>query len=211
MSSAGDDDREERIIPWLDGLDRFEREVDTQVRTIERIEDKAQQTARIVAVLLGFIATAVPIALRFSPPELEPTPSGLLLLLGVSGLVGITGGLVGAIVAYLSSQTELALGPQAADHLATRSVPPSAYKVLVLGAFASTLETNQEVIQRNLYRFQLALSSLVFGIISLVGAAFLLATAASEPLAGVIFLSTSTISIFTAMYTMSDSYFRVQK
>lgn len=64
------DDGEAELTPWIDSLNRFERILDIQIDTLDIIDDKAQQTARIVAVLLGLILTAIPLAFRFGGPTL---------------------------------------------------------------------------------------------------------------------------------------------
>jgi uncharacterized membrane protein YhfC len=201
-------DFETDLNPWVDSLDRFERELDIQIDTLDSIDDKAQQTARIIAVLLGLVLTAIPLTIRFIGPRFAGSLSNTLSFgLGIAGLIAA---LIGAIITYLSSRFDAGLDPAVADGLATYDVSPEQYRVLVLGAFASALEKNREVIRANAFRFRLALTALIVGIVYLAGAAFSLGIEATNIGGWAVFVVATTIAAGTVIYIVSGRYLTIQ-
>jgi uncharacterized protein YjeT (DUF2065 family) len=204
----GGDDPKPEIVPWADSLDRFERELDIQINTLDIIDDKAQQTARIIAVLLGLVLTAIPLTFRFIGPRL----AGSLLNTPAFGLgiAGLVAALIGAIITYLSSRFDAGLDPAVADGLATYDVSPEQYQALVLGAFASALEENRAVIRTNAFRFRLTLTTLIVGIVYFAGAAFSLGIEATNTGGWAILAVVTAIAIGTVIYIVSGRYLTIQ-
>lgn len=205
MVDEGDDSDE--ITPWIDSLDRFEREIDHQVDALNAIDDKAQYTARIIAILLGLVLTSLSLASRQAILTDAALATVVSLAIGIAGLIAA---LIGSVVAYLSSQYETGLDYRAADGLAMYSVTPEQYQDLILGAYASALQLNKNVVLVNANRFRKALTALLIGIIFLSVAGFLIGVDVGPDIRWGLVLLAGLVSAGIIWYIPTNRYLAIE-
>lgn len=145
----------------FDLVDRFERNVDLQASLLGEIDEKAGYVARLVALVLGVVVSALSIGVRLGtgPPE-ATIPTLVAFGLGIAGLVV---SMSGALVTYLSSKIKLGVHPASAIALEEPSIDRTTYSRLVMNSYANTLEKNRRVLDVNARRLQFTLASLVVG------------------------------------------------
>ena len=198
----------DEIVPWIDSLDRFEREIDIQIEALNSIDDKAQYTARLIGLFLGLVLTVISLAPRFTGVTLRAS-SPTLIAFGV-GLAGLVAAIVGAVITYLSSRFKTGLDPVVAEGLATYSVSPLDYKELLLRAYARALEQNKEVLDVNATRFRMTLSAFLVGIVFLALSFFLFVIAVSTVAKGVLLVLTGLVMFGILVYILSGGYLTIQ-
>lgn len=161
----------ELIETRFDLIDRFERNVDMQASLLGEIDDKAGRIARLVALVLGVVVSALSIGVRFSTGSPEATVPTLVTF-GL-GTVGLVVSMAGALVTYLSSKIKLGVHPTSARTLEGSPISKRTYSRLVMKSYANTLEKNRRVLDVNARRLQFTLTSLVVGTSNLALAALL--------------------------------------
>lgn len=155
----------------LDLLEKFEDMIDTQIQTINGIDQKAALSARLIALLVGIIIAAA--SFVFEEAELlEASDNEIGLILGAAGLIFLLSALVMANITYLSSRFSYGPKPSMGDYMAEYRVRDQEYIDAVLRGYADGLRKNKEVIEVNSNRFKWTLlfliNSLVILSISLV-------------------------------------------
>lgn len=157
MTADGSEPTETRF----DLIDRFERNVDMQASLLGEIDAKAGRVARLIALVLGVVVSALSIGVQLGtgPPEVTaPT----LVTFGL-GIAGLTISMAGAIITYLSSNIGLGVHPASAINLEEPSIDRTTYSRLVMNSYANTLERNWRVLDANAIRLRVTLASLVVG------------------------------------------------
>ena len=174
MSDSGRTPSEDREVdrevePYLDAADRLERTLDAQLQTIRGIDSRAGFIIRIVAILLGVIASAASILATVSMNNdgRGVVFSSVAIVAAVIATVGLLGAMVAAIITYLSSNPAAGLEYQTANLLSSSEYETDFETHLrrTLGVYAYDLQVNGRVIQVNAARFRLALVLLVVGLI----------------------------------------------
>lgn len=145
----------------FDLIDRFERVIDMQAALLGDVDEKAGHVARLVALVLGVVVSALSIGVQLGGPPNAEFPTLIAFGLGTAGLIV---SMSGAIITYLSSKIKLGVHPDSAKILQKPSIGRSAYSRLVANSYAGTLEENRRVINANAKRLRYTLASLVAGI-----------------------------------------------
>lgn len=148
----------------LDAIDRYERMVEKQVRTIESIDDKAAAVARLVGVLFGLVLTGLSVATNTDGIGLRLLSIPLLVSTAF-GFGGLFLSMLFAVFTYLSSAFDTGPSRQLGLALVGYDVDDAKYKAAVLRSYHDALASNERVIAVNARRFQLALTSLLCGLL----------------------------------------------
>lgn len=117
---------------------------------------------RVIALLLGLLVTAISIIVRVND-GLPGIPFPVEVTFAI-GFVATAITLAAAVVTYISSRMRFGLHFDVADSLQYAGISMEQYSQLVLNAYASALEDNKAVVDRNNARFRVTLGSFLFGI-----------------------------------------------
>ncbi|WP_455448140.1 hypothetical protein [Natrinema thermotolerans] len=168
------DDKEDNVLrvedadfePEEDLLGRYERMIQTQVETVNGIDEKSATTMRVVAVLLGVLLSL----LTFLSDDYTVTVTAETLLPVLWVAVGVTGLLASlgwCLYTYLSSR--MLFGPTAdlGEVLSEHTVSTTDYQSHLLRGYATAIKTNREVIRTNSRRFRNTLLTLLYGLVGI--------------------------------------------
>jgi len=152
--------------PRQDAMDRFERMVDVQVRTLDGIDTKAAELMRLLAVLLGVVLTGISLLSEFEnvTVTVDSVPLVVSVAVGVGGLLSSLGF---AIITYLSSRFGYGVGPGVAEYVANNDVGREEYAGIMLRGYADIISENREVVRANSRRFRTSLTALLIALASL--------------------------------------------
>lgn len=197
--SAGRDRK--GLDPEIDLLGRYQGMIETQVASINEIDEKASTTAKLIGILLGLVLTAASFAVTSDLIEFTDTTLPFFVLLGVA-LATLFISLSYTIITYLSST--LIHGPtgKLGDFLADYRVDEQQYIDIMLRTYSQAIAENKGVIFENADRFKRALASLLAALLFLLGAGVLLVAAAldrpiwADWLVLVLFVSTGCIAAY---------------
>lgn len=169
--NAGNDPPGE-LDPETDAIDRFERMVETQIDTLEGIDDKAAHVTRFVALLLGVVFTGLSLVPRLGSGAAEIGAVAVVTIaVGVGGFLGSLGF---AVVTFLSSAFEYGPDESICDYMAEYHVPANRYKSVLLQSYSGAVRRNRMVVRTNARRFRNSLTSLLVGAVAFaLGGAFL--------------------------------------
>ncbi|TKX73114.1 hypothetical protein EXE46_14780 [Halorubrum sp. GN11_10-6_MGM] len=141
--------------------------VETQIDTVNEIDDKAATTMRVLALIVGALLSIFIFfggeqsSIAFSSTTLIP-----ILWVGI-GIVGLLASFAFCIHTYLSSR--MLFGPKAVlgEVLSSHRVGSEDYQNVLLRGFATAIDTNKEVIRVNSRRFKRALLAFWIGVVGL--------------------------------------------
>ena len=148
----------------LDLLERYQWMVDTQIDTLDGIDDKAATVLRIEAILLGVLITGFSIVVAPRAPNLESGFGFSWLIIGFASLVLSMGY---AILSYLSSRFLYGPTRDLGFELAKHSIPENDYRNFLLAGYSEALRRNETAVRRNSRRFRNTLELLLVGIVAL--------------------------------------------
>ena len=166
MAAGKGGDPPGQLDPETDAIDRFERMVETQIDTLEGIDDKAAHVTRFVALLLGVVFTGLSLVPRFggATADLDSRVAVLTLFVGVIALVSSLGL---AIVTFLSSVFEYGPDEELGNSLANYQITSQRYESILLRSYYSAIRKNKRVLRINARRFRNSLATLLVGVTSL--------------------------------------------
>ncbi|MCU4973958.1 hypothetical protein OB955_14585 [Halobacteria archaeon AArc-m2/3/4] len=150
--------------PESDLIDRYERMVQTQVETLNGIDDKAATTMRVVALLLGVLLTVLTLILDVDGITLS-RESGLAILWLAIGLCSLLFSLGFSVYTYLSSRFLHGPSEDLGRVLAEHHVEVEDYRSHLLRGYATAIEQNRHVVRTNSRRFRNCLLALMYGIL----------------------------------------------
>lgn len=153
---------------YLDTADRLERSIDTQVATIDGIDNKAEHVTRLVGIVISLVFSVIALVPNVDAISLQSTslPVEVAFLLGILFLLTA---MAGAIITYLSSKFRVGLHYNVGYYLSETEEPVDRHKHLrrVLGSYGRVLEENKKVIEINSKRFRRTLTALLLGVLFL--------------------------------------------
>lgn len=158
--------------PEIDLLRRYEGMVQTQIDTLNGIDDKAAYVARLVGVLVGLTLSGISIFVGTDRLTLSLDTVFVFVLASLAGFSFFVS-LMYAIITYLSSQFEYGPSPEMGEYMADYQVADQEYVDVLLRGYSQSLKDNYFVVVRNSKRFERCLASLLAGLILLFGAATL--------------------------------------
>lgn len=174
------------LAPEADAIDRFERMVQTQIDTLEGIDDKAAHVTRFVVLLLGVVFTGLSLIPRFGGGRAGIDSVVVVVTIAV-GMAGLLGSLGFAVVTFLSSAFEYGPDETICDYMAEYQVRTDEYTSVLLRSYSEAVRRNRRVVRTNARRFRNSLASLLVGGVSFaLGGAFLVLDV--EPLVAVVVL-----------------------
>ncbi|WP_436902407.1 hypothetical protein [Halovenus halobia] len=156
-----------------DLLRRYEQMIQTQISTLNDIDDKAAYVARLVAILTGLILSAASLAASRAEISLNVDTGAVLLLTG-SSVSAFFISVVLAILTYLKSEFEYGPTIGMGRYMSRYKVDEQQYKDVLLRSYATAIENNRTVVVANARRFQTSLAALLAGLFLLFGSAALL-------------------------------------
>lgn len=155
--------------PEIDLLRRYEQMIQTQIETLNGIDDKAAYIARLVAILVGLILSGVSVFVGTGRFSVSGENLVVFLLIAFASL-SLFISLLYAIVTYLSSVFEYGPSPNMGEYMADYKVPEQEYIDVLLRGYSHSIKLNRTVVIRNSRRFERCLASLLAGLIFLFGA-----------------------------------------
>ena len=174
------------LDPETDAIDRFERMVDTQIETLEGIDDKAAHVTRFVVLLLGVVFTGLSLVPLFGGGR-AGIDSIVAVVTAAVGVAGLLGSLGFAVVTFLSSAFEYGPDETICDYIAEHRVQTDEYTSVLLRSYSEAVRRNRTVVRTNARRFRNSLASLLVGSVSFaLGGAFLVLDV--EPVVAVVVL-----------------------
>lgn len=165
--------------PEIDILRRYHDMLDTQMDSINEIDDKASNTARLIGILLGLLLTAASLGATTEFIGLEDASVPFFVMLGLS-LAMLLFALLLSITTYLSST--IIHGPTASigSYMANYRVDNQQYIDIMLRTYSKAVHENKKVIFENASRFKNTLAVLMGGLVHLLAAGILLVAAVLE-------------------------------
>lgn len=204
------DDAEPGFDPELDLLRRYEAMVQTQVETLNGIDDKASSVARLVGVLSGLLLSAVSISVGVEGVSLTSETGTAFVALGVAILAFFVS-LLFAIITYLSSK--FTYGPTAdlGDYMAGYRVDSGTYREMLLRGYSEAIRDNRRVVVNNARRFERCLASLLVGVLYLFAAGTVLVSTWNFAVEAGLFLGFSVLAVRLAAYILREEYLTLER
>lgn len=184
--------------PELDLLERYEEMIDTQVATINGIDDKAAFTARLTAILGGLLIAAASIAATTDRAIVSVETIVPTIAVAV-GSVLLLASLVFAILTYLSSRFEYGPSAELGHFIATSTVDSEEYLAGMVSGYSEAIMVNRRVVRANADRFERCLATLLGGIIVLFPAGTMLVL----PVGPLVEIGVVLVAIGTVLGTMT--------
>lgn len=177
-SNGGDDSaipgfQSNTFDPEVDLINRYERMVEQQIRTINDIDDKAAFVARLEALIITVALSAVSVAIEPDQLILTWGTLGTSLAFGLA-MTSFSISIVFAMITYQKSR--LLFGPTSrlGTFMSKYRVDDQDYKNNLLGGYSYAIRENWEVMVNNAQQFEKSLAALVFGIVLLFVSGILL-------------------------------------
>ena len=175
--STGDDGEEQpstaEFDPEEDLLRRYEQMIQTQVSTLEGIDDKAAYVARLVGVLAGLVVSGSSVAVGTETVTLSRETGLVFVMLGAA-VVAFLISLVFAIITYLSSKFEYGPSAEMGEFMANYRVREQQYKDVLLRGYSDAIKQNRRVVVANARRFERCLAAFLAGLLFLFAAGVVL-------------------------------------
>lgn len=167
MTGSDESVEDTAVSPESDLLNRYESMVEKQIGTVDEIDEKAANTMRVLALIVGALLSIFIFfggeqsSISFSSETLVP------IAWISSGISALLASFAFCIHTYLSSR--MLFGPKAVlgEVLASNRVESADYENVLLRGFATAIDTNKEVIRVNSRRFKRALLAFWVGIVGL--------------------------------------------
>lgn len=164
--------------PEQDLLRRYEKMVQTQISTLNGIDDKAAYVARLVGILAGLVLSATSIAVSSQEVTVSIQTSVVFVLLA-SSVAALFVSLVYAIITYLSSTFEYGPSAEMGEYMSNYRVDEQQYKDVLLRGYSDAIRQNRQVVVTNARRFERCLAAFLAGLLFLFGAGILFISPAS--------------------------------
>lgn len=159
--------------PELDLLQRYEQMIQTQVDTLNGIDDKAAFVGRFVGLLASLVLSATSVVVGTQEVQLSLETGGVFSMLGLAVLAFFVS-LVYAIITYLSSRFEYGPAAGLGSFMADYHIEEQDYRDMMLRGYSEAIQANRRVIATNSKRFERCLASFLAGVLFLFAAGVLL-------------------------------------
>jgi hypothetical protein len=163
MRSGGDGPDRYPVDAEEDLIDRYESMVQTQVKTLSDIDDKAAKTLRIISVILGVLFTAVSVSIRYFQNSSESITNLQIVLFG-AGFLFLLSSMGYASITYLSSVFKYGPTEELGSIMSKYEVGPQDYRNNLLDAYSNIIQTNRKVVRNNARRFRRTMLFLLIGL-----------------------------------------------
>ena len=215
MSSSGGGDESSHPSPSEfdteeDLLRRYESMVQTQISTLNGIDDKAAYIARLVGVLAGLVLSAASIAVGTDQITLstQNTPVFVTLAAAVGAFLV---SFIYAIITYLSSKFEY--GPTAGmgEYMAGYKVDEQQYKDVLLRGYSDAIRKNRDVVVTNAQRFEKCLASFLAGLLFLSAAGVVLVLEESICVEIAVIIAFTAVIVKAVLYITREEYLTLDR
>jgi hypothetical protein len=154
---------QEQFDPEVDLLQRYEQMIQTQIETLNEIDNRALKLSRLIGALVAIGVSAA--SLIASRGVSIQTNSLLLLLYSAVGLVSMLVSLVFAAITYLSSAFEYGPSHELGTAMSKNNILKQDYKNKLLSGYSRAIKNNKQVVITNARRFQRSLAWFLVGTI----------------------------------------------
>lgn len=206
----GDDDDAQEFDPEIDLLQRYETMVQTQVETLNGIDDKAAYVSRLIGILVGLVLTSVSIVVSADGFRFNIDSVGAFLLI-FFGSLGLFSALVYSIITYLSSKFMYGPSSDLGETMAQYAISDQDYKDVMLRGYSAAIRDNRRVIVTNAQRFERCLSSLVVGLLFLLGGAVLIVLPNHALVDGVVVVGFTLSAALIGRHILREEYLTLER
>lgn len=215
MSSDGGGDgsgkaSQDEFNPEEDLLRRYESMVQTQISTLNGIDDKAAYIARLVGVLAGLVLSAASIAVGTEQISLSTQTTPVFITLGAAvGAFLIS--LIYAIITYLSSKFEYGPTAEMGEYMSQYKVDEQQYKDVLLRGYVDAIKQNRKVVVTNAQRFEKCLASFLAGLLYLSAAGVVLVLQAPTWIEAIVILAFTALVVRATVYIIREEYLTLER
>lgn len=157
---------DEDFDPELDLIDRYDEMVQTQVSTLESLDDKAAKTLRIIALLLGILFSGLSLLVAAPPGGNSiPDPTPLHIAVTGIGIICLFVSITFASVTFLSSVFRYGPSVALGSVMSKNEVERQDYIDRLLSGYSEAVGENRRVVKANAKRFRRSLTSLLCGLV----------------------------------------------
>lgn len=149
---------EDDFDPEIDLLNRYESMVETQIETLNGIDEKAARIMRIIPLLLGGFLTAFSILITVDGIRVSDSGPVPLIVLAV-GLGTLLLSLGYSVVTYLGSVFEFGPTVELGRFMSKYQVGEQEYRDRLLNGYSNSIQNNRQVVNANSRRFRRSLLS----------------------------------------------------
>lgn len=210
MSSAGQPDDEEQFDAEEDLLRRYEQMVQTQISTLNGIDDKAAHVARLVAILSGLILSAASLIASTRDISITIQTGSAVALVGLS-VTAFVVCIIYAVLTYLSSKFEYGPSAEIGKFMSSKKVDNQQYKDVMLRGYANAIQQNKRVVVKNARRFQTSLAALLMGLIFLFGGAAITVLQTSPGVELVVAIVFFVVAVVLGVYVHQERYLTLDR
>jgi len=139
-----DDDRDHDLESLRISQEEARTVLDHQINTFSEVDQKAAETTRLVALLLGLILTAASIIAQ-SDLTLDPYLNWAIFL----GIIFLIVSFIFSVITYTSTDIETGIGKQDIDRLIERKYTEKDWLILLLRSEGEWMKSNETRLTRN--------------------------------------------------------------
>lgn len=194
----------------IDLLHRYEQMIQTQVETLNGIDDKAAYAARLVGILAGLVLTTVSLIATTEGFSIGVSNGGALVLAALA-IIALFVSLVYAIITYLSSKFEYGPSAGIGDYMSQAQVPEQEYKDVLLRGYSKAIRANRRVVVTNARRFERCLASFASGLLFFFGVGVVLVLPDESWIDIVVVFSFVTIVLVFSRYIIREEYLTLDR
>jgi len=197
--------------PYRDTADRLASQIQTQIDTIEGIDDKAEHLTRLIGILIGLVFSVLSLVVNADTIQLTRANLGtrIAFLLGVVCLLAAMGA---AMVTYLNSRYRAGIHHSVGYYVSNKEQPLDfdVHIKRVCGSYATVIEQNKTVIEVNSTRFRRALYLLLVGVLFLTTAGSIYLGGFSEPQSWYGVVIAGILALLVAWYFFTGRYLTLE-
>lgn len=194
----------------IDLLHRYEQMIQTQVETLNGIDDKAAYVARLVGILAGLVLTTVSLIATTEGFSIGVSNGGALVLAALA-IIALFVSLVYAIITYLSSKFEYGPSAGIGDYMSQAQVPEQEYKDVLLRGYSQAIRANRRVVVTNARRFERCLASFASGLLLFFGVGVVLVLPDESWLDVIVVFLFVTIVLVFSRYILREEYLTLDR
>lgn len=199
---------DEQLDPKTDLLRRYEQMIQTQISTLNEIDDRAIRVSRLITLLIGIGVSIISLVVG---TELSVPSSPLFLLWSTFAALTFLVSLLQAAVTYLSSSFEYGPSSQLGEVISEGRVVEREYKEFLLKGYSSAIRKNEQVVVRNARRFQRSLAFLFSGIIFAITAGITAVFGQNPAVTAVSIVFTPVISYSGYWHVTQEKYLTIKR
>lgn len=199
---------DEQLDPKTDLLRRYEQMIQTQISTLNEIDDRAIRVSRLITLLIGIGVSIISLVVG---TELSVPSSPLFFLWSTATALALLFSLLQAAVTYLSSSFEYGPSSQLGEVISEGRVVEREYKEFLLKGYSSAIRKNEQVVVRNARRFQRSLAFLFSGIIFAITAGITAVFGQNPAVTAVSIVFTLVISYSGYWHVTQEKYLTIKR